>query len=129
MVMVMVPDTLHGQRRQGIVALVADAGCEDGSVGGDGHGGDFAARGFKEHVAFALRTDAIDEAGAVGAGDEVALRIPRERADVLLIALEKQFGLCIGSCGIDAVDGTRAAGGDVESAGGVESHVPDVVRL
>ena len=129
MVKVMEPDALHGERGQGIVALVADAGSEDGAVGGDGDGGNFAARGFKEHVAFALRTDAIDEAGAVGAGDQVAFRVPRESANVLFVALEKQFWLCVGLGGIDAVDCTGSADGDVELSGGVEGHVPDVVRF
>ncbi len=109
------------------MAFVANAGGEDGAIGGDGDRGDFATRGFKQHVAFALRTNAIDEAGAIGAGDEVALGVPGESANMLFVALEKQFGTGVGICGIDAVDFAGAADGDVELAGGVKGHVPDVV--
>ena len=127
MVKVTDANALHGERGQGIVALVANAGGEDGAVGGYGHGGDFAARGFEEHVAFALRADAIDEAGAVGAGDQISFCVPGESANVLFVAFEKQFGMGVGICGIDAVDCAGSADGDVELAGGVEGHVPDVV--
>ena len=48
-------DSLHRQRRQRIVALVAHAGRVDGSVGSHGDRGDLAPRRFKEHVALALR--------------------------------------------------------------------------
>ena len=82
-------NALHRKRGQRIVAFVADAGGEDGAVGGDGDGGDLAARGFEEHVAFALRADAIDEAGAVGAGDQIAFGVPREGADVLFVGFEE----------------------------------------
>ena len=111
------------------MALVADTCGEDGAVGGDCDGCDLAARRFKEHVAFALWADAIDEAGAVGSRDEVAFRVPRESADVLLVALEEDFGLGVGIGGIDAIDGPGAADGDVEFAGGVKGHIPDVVRF
>ena len=85
-------DALHGKRRKRIVGFVAHAGCVDGAVGADSDGGDFAARSFKEHVAFALRADAIDQAGAVGAGDQVAFCVPRQGTDVLLVALKKISG-------------------------------------
>src|SRR6185437_9038439 len=73
---------LDGEWRQGIVALVANTGGEDGAVGGDGDGCDFAARCFKEEVAFALRADARHEAGAVGAGDQISFGTPGKAANV-----------------------------------------------
>ena len=89
-------DALHGKRRQGIVALVAHAGGVDGAVGADGDGGDLAAGRFEEHVAFAFGADAVDEAGAVGAGDEVALGVPGQGADVGFVALEECLRLGAG---------------------------------
>ena len=77
-------NALHGKRGQRIAGLVADAGGVDGAFGSDGYGGDFAPGGIEEHVALALGADAVDEAGAVRAGDQIALRIPCERANVLL---------------------------------------------
>ena len=87
------PGSLHGQGRQRIAALVAHAGGVDGSIGGDGDGGDLAARRFKEDVAFAVEIDAVNQAGAVGAGNQIAFSVPGERADVLLVALEKSLRL------------------------------------
>ena len=127
--MVIAADSLHRQRRQRIVALVAHAGRVDGSVGADGDGGDLAPRGLEEHVALALRIDAVDQAGAVGAGDQIALRVPGQSADVRLVALEEQLRRGARLGGIDAVDGSGIAGGDVEPPGGVEGQIPDVVGL
>ncbi len=76
-----------------------------------------------------MRIDAVDQAGAVGACDEIALCVPGQRADVRLVALEEQFGCCAGLGGIDAVDRSGIAGGDVEASGGIEGQIPDVVRL
>ncbi len=89
MVMVIEPWPCTGSGGSGIAALVAHAGGVDGSVGGDGDGGNFAAGRLKEHVAFALRVDAVDQAGAVRAGDQIAFRVPRQGADVRLVALEE----------------------------------------
>ena len=89
--MVIEADSLHRQRRQRIMALVAHAGRVDRSVGADGNGGDLPPRRLEEHVALALRIDAVDQSRAVGAGNQVALRVPCQSADMRLVALEKQF--------------------------------------
>ena len=81
-------------------------------------------RGIEEHVAFAFGADAVDEPRSVGAGDQIALRVPGQRADVRFIGLEKGFRLRAGLGGIDAVDGAGIAGGDVQAAGLVEGRDP-----
>ena len=111
------------------MALVAHAGRVDGAIGGYCERSNLAARRLEEHVAFALWADAIDQARAVRAGDQVALRVPCERADVLLVALEEEFRLCSGLGGIDAIDRCWPAGSDVKPTCRVEGHLPDVVRL
>ena len=126
--------SLHGQRRQRVVALVAHAGRVDGSVGGHGNGGDLAARRLEEHVAFPLRTDAINQPASVRAGNQVGLRVPAplrfpgQAANVLLVALEKELRLCSGLADIYAVNRSRPARGNVKPPGSVEGHLPDVVR-
>ncbi len=126
-VKVMLPTPCTGSGGQRIMALVAHARRVDGSIRANGQRSDFAPGSFEQYVALALRIDAVHEAAAVGTGDQVALRVPRQRADMLLVALEELFRLGAGLCGIDPVHRTGAARGDIESPGGIECQVPDVV--
>src|SRR5580658_3416178 len=112
--------SLHRQRRERVAALVADTGGIDRSVGCDGNGRDFAARRLEQNVALAAGIDAVDEARAVGAGDEVSLCIPGEIADVGFVALEEELRSSAGFGDVDTIDGGGIARGDVEAAGGIE---------
>jgi len=78
------------------VRFVAYAGCVDGSVGGYGKRSNLTARRFIEHVAFALFVYAINEARAIGAGNQIAFCIPGQGADVRFIGLEEEFRLAAG---------------------------------
>ena len=122
-------NSLHGQRRQWIAALVAHAGRVDGPVCAHGHRRDLAPWSLEQHVAFALRIDSVDQPRTIRAGNQVAFGVPGQRADVLLVALEERFRLCVGPGGVDAVHRSRTAGGDVQPPGCVEGQVPYVVRL
>ena len=120
---------MHRQRRQRIVALVSHAGRVDGSVGGHGNRRDLALWRLEEHVALALRVDPVDQSRSVGAGNQIALGVPRQRPNVLLIALEKSLGLGGGLGGINAIHSSRSARGDIQPPRFVEGQIPDVMRL
>src|SRR5215469_9228273 len=82
---------LHRKRGQGVVRFVAYVSGVDGTGGVDGNRCNLAARRFEQHIAFAFGTDAIDKTGAVGAGDQVSFRVPRQGANVGFVALEELF--------------------------------------
>ena len=76
-----------------------------------------------------LRIDPVDQTRAVGAGNEVALRVPRQSADVRLVALEEQLRRRAGLSRIDAINRSGISRRNVEASGGIEGQVPDVMRL
>ena len=51
--------------------------------------GDFFLGRAVQHESFAGRRDAVDQAAAVGTGNQVALSVEREHADVRVVAFEK----------------------------------------
>jgi len=99
------------QRGKRIFALAADACRVDGAVGRDREGGDFLFGRVVDHICLAALADAIDEAGAVRACDEVAVGREGEGADVRLVALVEERGLAAGR---DLVNGSGSAGRDVK---------------
>ena len=91
----------------------------------DGQRGDFFFRCAVKHEAFAAGLDLVYQSTAVRAGDQIALGIHRQHADVGFIAFEENGMLALGS---DAKDFAMIAGGHVEVAGIVENQVPYVFR-
>ena len=108
----------------GAAAFFADTRGIDVALLIDGERGDFFFRRAVEDEAFALRRDAVDEAAAVGSGDEVLLVVDGESADVGFVALEEDAAL---AAAIDTEDFAVIASGDVESALRVQLEVPDVL--
>src|SRR5208337_2514216 len=109
------------------MALIAHAGCVDGSTSADGNSGDLPPRRLEEHVALALRVDAVDQPRTVRAGDQVALAVPCESANMRLVAPEKQLRRCAQLANVDAIDGSGIARGNIKPPRRVEGQVPDVM--
>ena len=87
----------HGCHRCRERIVAGDAGALFSGGGGvdiagciDGERGDFFLGGAVENEGFAGGRDAIDEAAAVGAGDEVAFGIEGQNANVDFVALEEK---------------------------------------
>src|SRR5258708_13130819 len=70
--------------------------------------------------------DAQNAAAGFGAGDEIALGVESQNANVRFVAGVKEFALAIGGDGEDLAFVTS---GDVESSVGCECEVPDIFRL
>ena len=88
--------------------------------------GDLALGCAVENEAFALWGDPVYEAATVGPGDEVALHIERENANVRLVTLEEKRVLPVGS---HTKYFSVITGRDVEIAGVIESEGPNVFGL
>ena len=106
--------------------LFADASSIDVPSPIDGQGGDLLLGRAVQNEAIALRRDAIDEAAAVGAGEEVAKLVEVEGANLGFVALEKQAA---GTVAVNAEDLAAIAGADVELALAIQCQRPDVFRL
>ena len=106
-------------------AFLAHAGGIDVAFAIEGERRDLFLGSAVQDEAFAGRRNAVYQAAAIGAGNQVALRIERQHADVGLVALEENRVLALGS---DFVDLAVVAGGDVQVSGLVENEVPDVFR-
>ena len=89
----------------------------------DGQGRDFFFRRAVEHEAFSAGRDAIDQAAAVGTGDQIAFVVKGHHPDVGFVTL-KENGVLPLRC--DAEDLSVISGGHVEVATIVEHEVPDV---
>src|ERR1700744_4404580 len=76
-------------------ALFSHAGGVDVALLIDCQRGDLFFRRAVEHEAFALRRDAVDEATALGTGDEVLVVIEGELADEGFVALEEDAALAV----------------------------------
>ncbi len=81
--------------------------------------------GAVQHESFASRRNAIDEPAAVGAGNQIVLRIEGQNADVGLIALEEDRMLALRR---NPINLPVVAGSHVEIAGLVQGQVPDIFR-
>ncbi len=84
----------------------------------------FLGRAVK-HKAFARGRNAIDQPAAVGAGNQILLRIEGQNANVGFIALEEDRMLAFRR---DAINFPVVAGRYIEVAGFVQSQIPDIFR-
>ncbi len=87
----------HGRRRSGRrgrrPALLAGSGGIDIACEVHGESGDLLFGCAVQDEGFALRGDAIDQATAVGAGDEVAAIVEVEGANLGFVALEEEAAI------------------------------------
>ena len=104
--------------------LFAHARSVDVSGGVERQGGDFFLGRAVENEGFAIGRNAVHQAAAVRAGNQVALGIERQHADVGLVAGEKDRVLPFGG---DPKDLAVIAGGDVKIAGIIEGEVPNIL--
>src|ERR1700733_1262656 len=89
----------------------------------EGEGRDLFLGGAVEDETFPGGRNAVDQAAAVGAGDEVSVGVEGQHADGGLVTFEEQRVFAFGG---DTVDFSVVAGGHVEIAGVVERQIPDV---
>src|SRR4029077_19387063 len=90
----------------------------------EGESRDFLLGSAVQDESLTGRGNAINQPAAVGASDQVPLRVERQHSDMSFVTLEEHGMLTLGC---DAVDFPTVAGGDVEISGAVESEVPDVL--
>src|SRR5215469_16826202 len=86
---------------------------------------DFLLGGAVEDESLSRWRNAIHQSAAIRTCNQIALRIQGQRANMRLIALEKNRMLALGS---DLVNLAAISGGDVENPGFVESEIPYVFR-
>ena len=89
----------------------------------EGERGDLFLGRAVEDETFARGRNAVDESAAVGAGNQIALRIEGEDANVGFVALEKYRVLAVGR---DAKNLAMVAGSNVEVARLIQSEIPDI---
>ena len=103
--------------------LLAGPGGVDIAGVVNGERGDFFLGSAVEDERLASWRDAIDQAAAIGAGNQIPLGIEGEDANVHFVAFEEQRVFAVGA---DLVDFAMIARGYVKIAGVVEGEIPDV---
>ncbi len=108
--------------------LFTNRGGVNGAVGGDSKRGDFTLGSLVEDEAIGggfsgSARNAKDAAARFGAGDEIAVAVEGEDADVGFVAGVKELAFAVGRNGEDLA---LVASGDVKGTVGSEGEIPDV---